>query len=178
MILEHLIIDTEDSLLECQQRHARNLRRIRQDNQRVCQSYSFSILTCYKAILKSQIERSGIDDLENSRLLVLERYARELRRRRKSESTSFLEVERLQERIQDAQYEIESIQEQNSNLNDEIERNQASSKGAISLLQSEIEKVETLNRGIMVELKAEAENHRNTKRFYEVFDHQNICSCD
>jgi chromosome segregation ATPase len=180
------LIETEDSLLLCSQRHARLLRSQRQQDKilklqnsherKVSLSFWLSLLIHSQTLQQRELTintyQNNLIETEDSRLVVLETSARELRRRRSELLKANEREEQLKQKIDDSNYEIDGLREQIVSL----EREKDEVIKTESELRQELKEKDSLNKGLMDRLVEEANAHKETILQHEV-SLSPPCSC-
>lgn len=165
------LIDTEDLFLVSLEKHARLLRLQRksdklQENRNnneqkvsncVCKYFLFLQIRLENQLLAQQ-SVSDLIETENSRLMVMEKHARELRRHKKDLLNSQNVEEELKQKIADINYELEESKEQNAAL----EKEKDEQRNEVMRLKEDLKNKETLTKGLVDSLLKETNAHQAT----------------
>ena len=95
---------------------------------------------------------------EDSRLLALERHARELRRRRRELQIEKQKQEAIKQELEEKRYGLEELVEQKKELENEKE----AMRSEILKLKQDMKEKETLNKGLVEKLVEESNAHKET----------------
>jgi DNA repair exonuclease SbcCD ATPase subunit len=134
--------------------------------------FSLTSQTLQQRELTINTYQNNLIETEDSRLVVLETSARELRRRRSELLKANEREEQLKQKIDDSNYEIDGLREQIVSL----EREKDEVIKTESELRQELKEKDSLNKGLMDRLVEEANAHKETILQHEV-SLSPPCSC-